>query len=95
MDATLDSDGFKKPNFPLEKQPSKVIVEKEIKDETAEVIPEEVHVEVEPQLSVAKPSAIKTPTQPIPYSEPSWGGQPDIFYSLEVNFTLFFFDCDL
>lgn len=91
--ATLDSDGFKKPNFPLEKQPQKVAVEKEIQNESvnAESIPEEVPVEVEPQLLSVKPSATKTPTQPIPYSEPSWGGQPDMFYSLEVNHNLFRF----
>lgn len=33
----------------------------------------------------AKASEICKPTKPIPYSEPCWGGQSDIFYYLEVN----------
>lgn len=87
MDTSVDSDGFKKPSFPSEKQSLKGIVEKEIKAEAIDTEPnsEEVPIEVKPEISSAKPSATKTPTQPIPYSEPSWGGQPDTFYSLEVN----------
>ncbi len=85
-----ETDVFKKPTFMTEKsQKSKPTT---TTDEQIPVVTPTTPADPCPEspesskiLSSVKPSQIKTPTQPIPYSEPSWGGKPDVSYSLEVG----------
>lgn len=93
-----NSDVFKKPSFLPEKSQTKSKQDIDVEEilcekceDEYEIKKEDITVKLKETVELAKPSQTKTPTQPIPYQEPSWGGQPDVFYSIEVYQYLYFF----
>ncbi|XKL62550.1 hypothetical protein PGB90_002383 [Kerria lacca] len=85
-----NSDVFKKPSFLPEKSQTKSKQDIDVEEilcekceDEYEIKKEDITVKLKETVELAKPSQTKTPTQPIPYQEPSWGGQPDVFYSIE------------
>lgn len=86
-DKNVDNDLFKKPAFLPVTSTSKVTPTENNQTVTEEKPPEE-NPPPEPECEPPKkPSTSKTISTPIPYTEPSWGGRPDILYSLEVSIT--------
>lgn len=87
--SNTEDDVFKKPSFLPEKASGKPPpAEKSDPEPKEESVHEKRPPEPEP-VPPNKPTAVK-PCTPIPYTEPSWGGRPDVLYSLEVIFTNFF-----
>ena len=87
-DNSADSEVFKKPTFLPVSSANKVP-----STENSQNVSEKVELNEKPlpeqEIEPPKKHSVQKAALPIPYTEPSWGGKPDVLYSLEVKFQLY------